>query len=408
MKEELHLFILWENALYKKEDIMKDINEKFEILNVYNITWSKEKFSENLSRFYGTKLPNGSQKEKHCGNGTFLLVIVIDKNPVYDYRDTTAGRELVNINMFDSKSKFRELTGGGHRVHCTNSVYEVNHDLTLLLGKNASDYLSKLEKEKREICLNQDLVGANGFNNIEDAFYLLNNCSNYAILRNYENLPNEVYLKEHNDIDILCDSRENVAYILNAKKVQEEDTRSQYRVKLKNMDVNFDFRFIGDDYYCFKMEKELLENRVFNKKGFFTLSSEDYFYSLLYHALIQKLDFTKEYKNRLMKMNKSFSSEISNSYEKSLIFLKEWMLKKEYIATRPNDKTVIYNHNMLEYLEPFIYRKKEDLLYKENKSLKLENNILKEKLNDVNSKLNVIINSRSWKFTQIIRKIIRR
>ena len=57
--QEIHLFILWENALYKKQEILKDMQESFDILGMYNITWSKEKFSENLSRFYGTNLPKG-------------------------------------------------------------------------------------------------------------------------------------------------------------------------------------------------------------------------------------------------------------------------------------------------------------------------------------------------------------
>ena len=159
MKEELHLFILWKNALYKKDEIINDMKSKFEIVNMYNLTWSNEKYSENLSRFYGTKLPDGSAKEEHCGRGTFLLVIVKDKSPVYNYRNTTAGKEYVNTNMFDSKAMYREWTGGGHKIHCTNSIKETNHDLTLLLDKNVEDYLNQLKIEENVIELNKDLFG---------------------------------------------------------------------------------------------------------------------------------------------------------------------------------------------------------------------------------------------------------
>ena len=38
------------------------------------------------------------------------------------------------------KEKFRDLTGGGHKIHSTNSPLETNHDLTLLLGINYNDY----------------------------------------------------------------------------------------------------------------------------------------------------------------------------------------------------------------------------------------------------------------------------
>ena len=224
MKEELHLFILWKNALYKKDEILKDIRKKFEIVKMYNVTWSDKKYSENLSRFYGTKLPDGSKKEEHCGKGTFLLIVVLDKNPKYEKRITTAGEDVVNINMFDAKTKYREMTGGGHKVHATNSVKETDHDLTLLLGLNSNDYINKCYNKKNKNKINEeeniksDLIGSDGFKSVDEMFYVLNNSTEYAILRNFENLPEEIYLNDHNDIDIICKSRENTAYILNAKK----------------------------------------------------------------------------------------------------------------------------------------------------------------------------------------------
>ena len=107
--KETHLFILWENARDKEQEILKDIKENFNILGMYNITWNKENFSNNLSRFYGTNLPKNSGKEQHCGNGDFLLVIVEDENPRYEQRDTSKGPQIVNTIMFDKKAYYREL-----------------------------------------------------------------------------------------------------------------------------------------------------------------------------------------------------------------------------------------------------------------------------------------------------------
>ena len=67
MKEELHLFIIWENGREKQKEILEDINKSFEIIKIYEVKWDKEEFSNNLSRFYGTNLPKGSRKELHCG-----------------------------------------------------------------------------------------------------------------------------------------------------------------------------------------------------------------------------------------------------------------------------------------------------------------------------------------------------
>ena len=43
---ELHLFIIWERALFKKDDILTDIQSNLTILNVYEIEWSKKYFKK--------------------------------------------------------------------------------------------------------------------------------------------------------------------------------------------------------------------------------------------------------------------------------------------------------------------------------------------------------------------------
>ena len=54
---ELHIIIIWSKAIYIKDNIIEDLSELFDILEVYEITWDKEYFTKNLSRFYGEKLP---------------------------------------------------------------------------------------------------------------------------------------------------------------------------------------------------------------------------------------------------------------------------------------------------------------------------------------------------------------
>lgn len=407
MKAETHLFIIWENARTKQNEIIEDINKNFEIIRIYEMNWSKEKFSENLSRFYGTNLPNGSHKEKHCGTGKFLLIIIEDKNPKYEERMTSKGTQIVNINLFDKKEQYRKLTGGGHKIHATNSTIEANHDLTLLLGQNTEDYLKensqkwdgKIEEK------NQDLIGSNGWHTVEEMFYALNNCVKYAILRNYESLPEEIYVNKHNDIDLICESKEDVAYILNAKPVHQETYRVQHIAKVGDNNAFFDLRYIGDNYYYSKMEKNILENRILNDKGFYTLNQENYFYSLLYHALIQKLDFSEDYKIRLKDMKVKTIDE-STSLEEYANILKKWMIENEYILVQPEDKTVIFNLNMAEYFKPLVYREIDTRKYENQiSSLKLENEKQKEKITELTHLLEGIQDSRSWKITKPIRDL---
>lgn len=400
--QEIHLFILWQNALNKKDEILKDIRENFTILNVYKITWDKQEFANNLSRFYGTRLPKGSGKEEHCGNGSFLLLVVKCENPKYELRNTSHGDEIVNINMFDKKMQYREMTGGGHRVHGTDSQKETDHDLTLLTGMNVEDFLKKYNKEWNGQIeeLEQDLIGARSWKNAEEMFYALNNCTDYAILRNYESLLEEIYVNEHNDIDIICKSYENVAYILNAEKVFEEEYRVHHKTNVEGKVAYFDLRYVGDNYYCKELEENLLKNRIYNNKGFYTISDEEYFYTLMYHAILHKPEFAQDYKDRLSKMRE----ENLNTEDDYIKILKDWLIKQEYQIIRPVDKSVQFNEKNAEKFGKLLYNKKQEAI----KSLQKENQSLKDELDRIREELTNVYNSKSWKSTEILRKISRK
>lgn len=403
--KEVHLFILWEHAREKEKEILDDINKNFKVLGKYNIKWNKENFSKNLSRFYGTNLPKNSGKEQHCGNGEFLLIIVEVDNPKYEERDTSKGKQVVNVNMFDKKTYYRELTGGGHKVHATNSEIETNHDLTLLLGKSIKDYLDSIKEEKNieTINIERELTGNDGFKSIKEMFYTLNNCINYTILRNYETLPDEIYVNDHNDVDIICDSLENAVYILNAEKVFKEDYRVHYKVKAENRDVFFDLRYVGDNYYYYKIEQEILNTRIYNEKGFYTISKELYFYTLLYHALLHKPSFAKDYKDRLQKMNSKYTEEIMSD-DKAINLLNNWLLENGYTITVPIDISVQFNKENAKKFNELLYKNEMQNIEKIS-MLSQENNELREKKKRLEDELEKIVNSKSWRITKPIRDI---
>lgn len=416
MKEELHLFIIWENARGKQKEILEDMENEFEIIKVLEIEWSKDEFANNLSRFYGTKLPKGSGKEQDCGNGKFILVILKIKNPIYEKRMTSKGEKTVNINMFDKKTKYRELTGGGTKIHGTNDEIETNHDLTLLLGKNVEDFLKENEDEKWDGNIQQiatDLFGAREWKTVEEMFYALNNCITYSILRNYEALPNEIYENEHNDIDIICESLEDAAYVLNAIPVFDEEYRVHYKTQVEGRTAYFDLRHIRDNYYCEKMEKEILQQRIYNEKGFYTLNTENYFYSLLYHALIQKPVFKDDYKEKLMNM-KLENVDMNTTAEEYAEILKKWLIKKDYIVLEPQDKSVYFNYDNVKYFEPVLYRKEIAIkeneikeLEEQNKNLQQEKENLQNEISNLKTRLESIEDSRTWKIMKPIRDIKR-
>ena len=174
LKKELHLAIIWQKGRYKEREIIESISEKFELLEKYRINWHKKSFNKSLSTFYGTNLPINSKKEKHCGNGEFLLITFYDNKPKYGFVETSRGSENVNLNVFKLKSKCREITGGGHKVHTTNSPKETNHDLILLLGISYQDYekliVADPKKNNKKVnnvieTTSKQIIGLNGWDN---------------------------------------------------------------------------------------------------------------------------------------------------------------------------------------------------------------------------------------------------
>lgn len=301
MNPELHLYIIWENIRNQEKEIFEKIKENFEIKTVYEISWSKKNFTKNLIRFYGATLPNPEEKTRLCGTGKFLLILFNDNNPKHGKRGTSTGTQIVNTNVYDRKMKFRKMLGGGFPIHGSIHEKETNHNLTLLLGKNLQEIKESLPKkwDLTFIQFEHDLVGVDGWKNLNELFYVLNSTINYVVLRNFENfpdLPNEI----HKDIDLLTDDIWTIPYITNLQKPTHEKETFRPYVKIENEKISFDFRYVGDKYYDEKWSKEILNSRKFSPKGFFVPNDENYFYSLLYHMLIHKKKISEEYLKKLV------------------------------------------------------------------------------------------------------------
>lgn len=341
--EEIHLFIIWSKALDKEHEIVSDIKEKFKILCSYKVSWSRERFPENLTRFYGQNLPKDSHKEKHCGNDTFSCIVVRDNSPAYKLRKTSKGERVVNTNLFDAKQLYRSWTGGGHKIHATDNVEETKFQTMLLFGKSYN-YYRDLDNKQIDINWNEELIGANGWESLESVFKALNETFEYVILRNFESIEYELN-NEHPDIDLLVEDLVGVRDLLNAKKTSNKKNRVQYQVLIANKLINFDFRYVGDNYYDLEWQKEILLNRVY-KEYYYKPSLEDYYYSLLYHAVLHKPRLGVDYEEKLLKIKTEINPNCREKNSLTINALEElsvFMQDKKYRFTQPNDYSVYWN-----------------------------------------------------------------
>ena len=336
---EIHLIVLWEFALPATARILDDIRQNFEILHDGVYTWPDNPLT-CFRRFYGANLEDADGKVKFCGGGSFHLFIVRDCSPVYGLRETSRGLERVNLNLFDAKMRYRNWTGGGHKVHTTNSTAEAARDILLLTGHSANSWENGRPAGDLTI-----LPGQTGWKSLREIFSFLDTTTSYVVLRNAESLPDCFDPSVHGDIDLLVPDADVCASLLNARRVFPESLRVHYEIIVGGQPIRFDFRFVGDGYYDAAWEKRMLERRV-RAGDISLLHPEDAFFALVYHALYQKREIAQDYVAKASALAASAGLAWTN-YADALLLLEDFLHHNGYERPRPTDTSVYWNMRLV-------------------------------------------------------------
>ena len=151
----------------------------------------------------------------------------------------------------------------------------------------------------------------------------------YLILRNYDELlSDDVFMAGHADIDMLCSNASEVARAICASPAHPQNADGiHYCIQIKGKKASVDLRETGDGYYCRKWQEEMLRKRV-PYNGFYIMDPVNGFYSLVYHAILQKRSLSEEYRGRLMKAADGLGLKADgDNAEKSLLGLLEGFMK---------------------------------------------------------------------------------
>ncbi len=329
---ELHLIVLWEKARAEEDRILADIARHVEIVAKVELSWPGDAV-DCYGRFYGAKLLEAAGKVKICGDGPFLLVVVRDRRPRYGWRETSRGGELVNLRLFAMKSRYRAWTGGGHRVHTSNSPAETRRDIFLLTGRRMEEWKDGAPDGPLEV-----LPGRDGWPSLRALFDCLGETMPYVVLRNYEMLPDAFDPSLHGDIDLLVQDAGECAGVLGARKVFPESFRVHYEVAVAGQPVRFDLRFVGDGYYDERWERAILSGGV-DRGGVRVPAPEDAFHSLVYHALFQKRAVAPDYEGKARECAAAAGLP-GDSFEQWLPMLEDFLAARRYRVTRPCDESV--------------------------------------------------------------------
>ncbi|GAB6859013.1 RIO2 family protein [Microbacterium xylanilyticum] len=285
---DLQLIAIWSRARVEEQRILDLVADEFQVLARYEVHWTPERVENNFERLYATGVGLGSFKGEDAGVGPFILVIAEDLDPVYQYRRNVSGfLEVTNVRVARVKRTARELVGG-YSVHSSNGLAEFFRDATLLLGPGRLDALLARDAPGTPPPieqLNADLVGADGWADFDEVVQVLRRTVEYVVLRNFDGLPG--LLDTDPEIDVLARDQLDFAAVVNAAKVHP-DSGAAFRTTVGGRPVVFDVRWVGDGYLDARWQDRILAHREVPQDAVARPRLDDHFFSLLYHAKIQK------------------------------------------------------------------------------------------------------------------------
>lgn len=177
------------------------------------------------------------------------------------------------------------------------------------------------------------------YRSLNDFFEELNKDVKYVILRNFENLFEDLTILAHPDMDFLCENRQKFLEIVSTESRGKSDDFVHRKVRIAGKEVAIDIREVGDGYLDSAWEKKILSNRVMTDRGFYVPDKENYLFSLLYHVLIQKKQIASDYQEKL----KGVIGQADVFERNSLLRqLEEYMRTEGYQYTYPESSSTVF------------------------------------------------------------------
>jgi hypothetical protein len=361
-ERDLHMFVLWEHAGPEWARIVEDLDRRFGVIHHRHVTWPAADIDDNFLRLYGSAPLAGRSSEtvfrrkEIVGAGTFAIVVVEDRDPHYVYDRTFSRKvEIVSRRIAEAKAAYREWTGGGFRVHSSNSLGEFFRDMTLLVGAQDLDRLLATDmRDRAPSAVQASLAGAGGWRDLPELFVHLRRAARYVVLRNFESLPRSL-MDGDGDIDALCAEPNELAALANAAVRTDRDGKFACAAMVAGDPVPLDLRWPGDGYFDAAWQAAVLADAV-EEDGVIVPSVPDRLFTLLYHAKVHKNEVKDVYRDRLRSLARAIGLDHYRDADLSsdavaADLLGGYMASRGYRLTLPRDVWVGVNGPFVTQLE---------------------------------------------------------
>ncbi len=167
----------------------------------------------------------------------------------------------------------------------------------------------------------------------KDFFKALDEGSRYLVLRNYQDISDEGKAEgEHEDIDFLCDDLNCFEKISGCEPRKNKKDRIHQKISINGAVIPVDIRTVGDGYYDSFWEADMLKKRRRYADLFFIMDEKDEYYSLIYHAIIQKHSVSADYAKKLAAMSVAERFDEAGALSELEAFMKENNYRYTYPA----------------------------------------------------------------------------
>jgi hypothetical protein len=340
MAENSSLYLILSSNIEFLDNALSDIHTSFQLIYKEKRCFSSECRQENYDRLFYEDRDKKLVFEK--SSNLFCAVVElrdVDKE-VYDL-----------LGKKKTTSYFSESYFLKEDIYISSNYQSFLFKGTILFGvSRMKSILNPDLRSSEKVMLNEiscDLLGSNGWKDFEGLFEVLNYADSWVVLRNAEYLPNDFWNNDK-DVDCLCRDKNSFVALSNAK--QRYNGISSYFILIGGKEVDFDIRYLGDEYYDYFWEKEILDTSVFMNSIVPVPSPVNYFYSLIYHGLIHKKSGIKTiYLERLLKLSPilfvNFNEDKYKDSDYLRLLLTEFLQRNRYKISIPLDTEVWFNLN---------------------------------------------------------------
>ena len=339
---DLRTLLIWKKKYQNFIENKINANKHIKIIDKIKIkkNFYKEKFKNRIfwvDQFYNKDVSKKSEKLKD----DIFVYIIQSIDPKFKSKKMIFSKEkrIVDDKIFEFKKNVRNKKFG--IVHIADNFEEAKRN-AIFLSKSNKDYPAKYFTNTQF-----------NYKNKNEFFDKLNNYKKlkYLVLRDgmhvnddLDILTNDFYLfKRVSD----CHSYKlkNLKFISNfGDPVEENGIKVSNYIMIKDKKIYLDIRYIGDNYYDINWEKKIINKRK-SFLNYYIPDKENKIYSLIYHIVYHKGYIDRKYINIIKKTFK---------YENDFFMIKkkinQYLTKKNYRITRPNDFTIPIPYKLNNFL----------------------------------------------------------